>query len=388
MFKSFIIQRTEQALDISSLIKTLWRFGLGCCAAIASLPLSVSARPAPVGYEAAVAARLAGEPRQAIELLEPIVAGEPDNVDARLQLGLALLALQRFDEAERAFRDVLALAPGYTDASLGLARIAQRRGDLVAAQRILAVLDPSSAEVIALSRQLRTVADRKWRIDADGSFSDTGGGRADWYDGALQLRYRASERTTYQSRIEAARRFGLTDIYGEVGVERRPSDRAAIYVVAGGAPDADFRPRWLLGAGGSLKITEGGSATVLTLAAQQASYRFDDVQTLNPGIEQYFAGGRLWVTARYINLLDENGDYRAGYLVRGDGLATAKLHLYAGYSDAPDTSEGVVIDTRSVFAGLSFDANERTTFRLSLAHEDRDPGVRQWRIATGVGWAF
>lgn len=361
---------------------------VGACLALLLLPLPVGARPGASGYEAAVAARLAGAPLRAVELLEPIVAAEPDNADARLQLGLALLALERLDEAERAFREVLALAPDYTDAGLGLARIAQRRGDLAAARGIVAGLDPSNAEVAALSRQLRAAPVRRWRLDADGSYSDLGGGRADWYEGLVQFRYRASARTVYQGRIDAARRFGLNDVYGEIGVERRLSDKATISIVAGGTPHADFRPRWLLAAGASVKITEGGNATVLTLAAQQASYRFEDVQMLNPGIEQYLADGRLWITARSINILDGNGDYRAGYLVRGDGLVTDRLRLYAGYSDAPDTSQGVVIDTRSIFGGISYDANERTTVRLSIAHDDRYSGIRQWQIGTGVGWAF
>ena len=354
--------------------------------ALALFPLAVAAGPA--GYQAAVAARQAGDPKHAVDLLQPIVAGEPDNLDARLQLGLALLSLQRLDEAERAFQEVIARAPDYADASLGLARIAQRRGDLAKARAILAGLDQSNVEVAALSRAIQPAAVRRWQLDADGIFSNLSDDRANWYDGAVQLRYRASGRTVYQGRAEVARRFGLTDVYGELGVERRLSDKAVVYAVAGSAPGGDFRPRWLVGAGGSLKVSGGGSATVLTLAAQQAAYRFDDVQTLNPGIEQYFADGRVWLTATSINILDGDGDYRAGYLIRGDGLVTDKLRLYAGYSDAPDTSEGIILGTRSVFAGMSLDLGERAKLRLSLAREHRYPGVEQWDVSTGLGWAF
>ena len=55
-------------------------------------------------YDRAVAARLADDPALAVSLLEPWLAERPDDADARLQYGYALLALGRFDEAEAAFQ--------------------------------------------------------------------------------------------------------------------------------------------------------------------------------------------------------------------------------------------------------------------------------------------
>ncbi len=313
-------------------------------------------------YRAAVEARHRGDPRRAVELLEPLVASDPANSDAQVQLGYALIALGRLDEAERAFRAALAVAPAYADATAGLESIARQRSAAGARPR--------------------------WSVDLDGSYSTVEGAQPDWRDGSFQLRYRASEATAFAARIEASRRFGRTDVYGEVGVEQALSDRARVYLTLGGTPDADFRPRYQIGAGGSLRITDGGDATVLTLDARQAEFASGDVQTLSPGIEQYLAGGRIWVSARWINLFDEGGDHRSGYLLRADGQATDRLRLFAGLSDAPDTSEGIVVGTRSYFGGASFDIDPRTTLRLSVAHEDRETGADRTQLALGLGLRF
>jgi hypothetical protein len=94
------------------------------------------------------------------------------------------------------------------------------------------------------------------------------------------------------------------------------------------------------------------------------------------------------VTARWINIFDENGRHQAGGLLRGDFLATDRLRLFAGAADAPDTSEGVVIDTFSLFGGLSYDLNDRITTRLSIAHENRETGADRLQVGLGLGTRF
>lgn len=135
-----------------------------------------------------------------------------------------------------------------------------------------------------------------------------------------------------------------------------------------------------------MRVGDGG--TVLTLDAREAQYAAGDVQTLTPGVEQYFAGGRAWLTARWINVFDELGDHRSGYLARLDGYATDRLRLFAGFSDAADTSAGAVIDTKAVFGGVVLDVDEATTLRLSAARENRETGADRTEVSLGVGFAF
>lgn len=339
------------------------------------------------GYEEAVAARRAGKPEVAVALLRPIVAADPANADAQLQLGLSLLALDRLDEAEQAFRAALAVAPDYADARLGLARIAQRRGDRTTAIAELDRVDPAYADAAALRAQLAGAppADSRWQIDLDGSYSTLAGDRPDWRELALQVRHRLTSQTALTGDALVARRFDRTDAYGELRIDQRVSDAVTVYAAAGATPSAHFLPEWQVSLGGSARVHGGSDPTVLTLDARQASYLAGDVQTVSPGIEQYLAGGRVWLTGRWINIFDEGGRRSGGYLVRADALAGDRLRLFAGYGDAPDTSEGRVVATRTVFGGASVGLNERTTLRLSVAHEDRETGADRTQFSLGFG---
>lgn len=339
-------------------------------------------------YQAGVEARLSGDAARAAELLAETVRIEPDNADAQLQLGLALLALNRLDEAEAAFRRTLALAPAYADARIGLARVEQRRGNAAAALSALEPVDPANTEAADLRQRLGAgTFEAKWRLDLDGSYSAVDG-QPDWREGSIRLAHRPSAAALVSGALETSRRFGVRDIYGEMRVDHRFSDALSGYFLAGATPDADFRPEWQIGAGGSMRVAAGANPTVVTLDARQARYPAGDVQTLNPGIEQYVMNGRAWISARWINLFDEDGEHRGGWLVRGDWLKRPELRLFLGASDAPDVSEGVVTDTFSLFGGLSYDVSDDMVLRASLAHEDRSGGPNRVQFGFGAGWKF
>lgn len=339
-------------------------------------------------YSRAVAARQAGDVATAVRLLEPLTATDPANADSRLQLGLAYLASDRLNDAERAFRETLAMAPDYADARIGLARVAQRRGDTAAARAVLNDVPASNAEAAALRAQLADGDNASgWRADFDASYSTLEGSQPDWKEVAVGLSHRSGD-TTIGGRIEWLERFGLSDVFGELRLDQRLSDRATGYVALGATPDADFRPEWQLGLGGSLRVRDGGDATVLTLDARQARYRVGDIQTVNPGIEQYLGDGRYWLTARWINIFDETGAHRMGYLLRGDAQASERVRLFAGLSDAPDPDQGVVIDTFSLFGGAAIAIGERSELRASIAHEDRSIGADRTQFSLGLGWRF
>jgi YaiO family outer membrane protein len=316
-------------------------------------------------YQAGVAARIAGDPQRAIPLLEAAARLEPDNADVHLQLGLALLAAGELDRAEASLRRTLALAPDYGDAREALDRLDQRRRA------------PEAA----------AVPDLRWRLDVDGSYSALDRGRTDWQEGSVRLSYVLDEDTSVAGAVEVVRRFGRTDTYGEVRVDQR-FDGGSVYVALGGTPDADFRPEWQISAGGAVRVRGGSNPTSLTLDARQAHYPVGDIQTVSPGVEQYILAGRAWLTGRLINVFDETGRHSLGWTARGDVMATRRLRLFAGLADAPDTSEGVVVETFSVFGGLAWDVDERTTVRLSAAFEDRETGSDRLQLGLGLGLRF
>lgn len=317
-------------------------------------------------YQAGVAARVAGDPERAVPLLEEAARLEPENADIHLQLGLALLAAGDLDQAEASLRRTLSLAPDYKDAQDGLARLEQRRRA------------PEAAPALPFHR---------WRLDVDGSYSALDRGRQDWKEGSVRLSYALDEDTSVAGAVEVSRRFGRTDTYGEVRLDQR-FEGGGFYIGVGGTPNADFRPEWQISAGGSVRVRGGENPTSLTLDLRQARYAVGDIQTISPGVEQYVLAGRAWLTGRLINVFDERGEHSLGWLARGDVMASERLRLFAGVADAPDTSEGVVVETFSVFGGLAWDLDERTTLRLSLAHEDRETGSDRLQLGLGLGLRF
>ena len=348
-----------------------------------------AAQPEASLYEQGRQARISGDPTRAAALLGEAVRRDPRNADARLQLGLALLADGRLDAAEDEFRQVLALAPDYADARIGLARIAQRRGDKAAARALLEPVAPGNADGAALRAQLDAASESHgFSLDLDLSHSDLEEGQPDWREASLRASWRPDEDNRITAATEWARRFGSKDLYGELRLDRRLSPILSFHLLAGATPAADFRPSWQIGAGASLRVRSGANPTLLTLEGRQAHYRSGDIQVLNPGIEQYVAGGRAWLTARWINIFDEDGSRLSGWLARGDVQATPALRLFAGASDAPDTSEGVVTEIFGLFGGLSWDVNDRHVLRASIAHENRKGAADRLQLSIGMGVRF
>lgn len=330
-------------------------------AAAAAIMLAAPASAQSSPYDRGVAARLAGDNARAVALLEQAVAAEPGNADAHLQLGLALLNLGRLDEAERSLKRTLELAPEYQDAKDALVRLAEQKG------------------------AARSAAHR-WQLDVDGSYSALSQGAPDWHEGTVRLAGQIDPATTISGAVQFARRFGLTDTYGELRIDRRLSARASGWIALGGTPDADFRPEWQVAGGISTRVTDGPYATVLTIDASQARYPLEDISSINPGIEQYVGGGS-WLTARMINVF-EAGQHHAGGLARVDWMASPKLRLFAGGAYAPDALQGVVTRVTSEFAGISADVSQRLTLRFSVTHEDRGNGPDRLELSAGMGVRF
>jgi YaiO family outer membrane protein len=362
-------------------------FAIGLCAVVPAW-----AQTPDEDYRSGVAARLAGDAAGAADRLSRVTAAQPDNADAHLQLGLALLAQNRLDEAEASFRRTLEIAPDYADARIGLARLWQRRGHTEAALQELGRIRGANAEAEALAAQLKTPPAAspgpRWRLDVDGAYSALDRAE-DWRELAIGIGYRVTEDTQLGVALETARRFGRSDIYGEARIEHRLSDAVGGYVLFGGTPEADFRPRWQIGAGGSVRFHAGPRATLIRLDARHADYPAGDIQTLTPGIEQYLLGGRAWITAHWINLFeDRTGRHEMGWLARGDVFATDRLRLFAGAADAPDVSEGVAVETFSLFGGANWQFDDRRSLRFSLAREDRASGADRITASLGLGFRF
>lgn len=347
------------------------------------LPAVVQADPQAL-YEAAVADRRAGRPAEAVARLEAVLAARPDHLDARLNLGLALLALDRLDEAEAAFAAVAARAPAYADARAGLARVAQRRGDLATARREAAEgvrLAPGDPEAAALARSLAEPP--RWRLDVGVARSELSGGLPDWSEARVAVSGALDERWSAALAVEATERFDNRDTYVEGRLDRR-FGRGGAYVLLGGAPDADYRPELILGLGGEARLTERLTAT---LDASTARYPTGAVTSVQPGLRVEVLPDRLQLAARWIVVRDEGGETRQGWAVQSRWQATPRLGLRLGYADAPESSEGVTVDVAAWSLGADIGVTDRLTLRLGVVSEDRGAYDRR-EAAVGFGLRF
>jgi len=232
----------------------------------------------------------------------------------------------------------------------------------------------------------------RWQLDMDGLRSNLSDGLEPWNEGAFRLGYRVSPSTTVSAAAELSERFGEFDAYFEGRLDHLFTPTLAGYVLLGGTPDADFRPKYQIGAGGSARVSPGVDSllgpTIAAIDLRQAEYETGGIQTVSPGLEQHLFGGRLWLTGRWINTFDPDRRRTGGWLVRADVQVINRLRIFAGLSDAPDISEGQVLETFNTFGGLVLDLDENISLRASVAREDRDKAYDRTVFGIGMGVRF
>ncbi|MCT2558432.1 YaiO family outer membrane beta-barrel protein [Tsuneonella sp. YG55] len=295
-------------------------------------------------YETAVAARLDGRPEDARVLLEQWLAENPGDLDARLQLALADLALGRLDAAEAGFRAVLRTAPSYADAAAGLEQVRTRR---------LASGDAGEGASMTIEGAASVLTD----------------GAADWSEAALDIALPVGSATA-GGRLSHYRRFGLADVEMELRAGFHPTRDLWLRAHAGGTPKADFRPQFGIGGGFDLRLADDRS-TVLTLDGAFQRYPLQDVVTINPGVVRYLAAGHTWITARGIGVVTDGGPLRAGALLRFDHEPRSRWRIYAGAANGPDVDLGVVSRTSALFGGIGAPLGARFSVGGSLSREWR-----------------
>lgn len=334
-------------------------------------------------YLAGVAARRDGRNSEAVSRFNQVLVAQPENVDARLNLGLSLLSLGELEEAEATFRVVLAAQPDYVDAEIGLARVAQRKGEPVQAldraQRAQR-LAPAREDVRALVSGLQP---RVWRIDVGASRSTLSMDLPDWKEEYLAVSRRLSDDWSLGLAVERTERFSNVDVLTEARLDRTGS-RGSAYVSVGGAPNADYRPEAVLRMGGERVLGQQFRGTLDTSAAH---YGAGAVLSLQPGFGVRLFEDRFDLSARWINVRDEAGQYRSGYAVNTAWRLSSRVGLRAGYAAAPESSEGVTVDVQSRSLGLDLSVLEQTTLKATVVSEDRGAYERK-ELSVGLGWRF
>jgi YaiO family outer membrane protein len=306
-----------------------------------------------------------GRHDEATAEVETLLVEYPGNVDALNFRGR--LALYRGDvsSAKAAFAEVLRVAPGDAEAEKGMR-------DAEAAQEA----EKSGCLALGYSHSaFSRSANRNWReVEADGFFD-------------------VDDRTRFLGGAQVSRRFGLTDTYVRGGVERRLGPALRVRLQAGTTPAADFLARWTIDAGATLRLADGGGLigpSEVFADARHSDYGTGDVRTVNPGFQQYLFEGRAWLTGRWLNSYDAAaGNKRAaGWSLRADWQALDRLRIFGGRADAPETELGATVETRSSFAGVTFDLTPDIGLTVAYSHDNRKNTYIRDTVSATLGYRF
>ncbi len=307
-------------------------------------------------------------------LLDRIRAQVPANSEILQLEGRVYFLEEDYDRAEGAYRGALKLAPSDADALIGLGDVLRAKGDDASArlayQRALK-LRPGSEEI---ATRLAAPVPRKWRLDVATEISELSSGLGTWTDSFANLSYRASPQVTIGSQTRIATRYGQTDAQLETRLDYSPLRPLSVYGLVALTPEADFLARYSLGAGGTWTIetkSQPVGALILGLDIRYDEFALSEIWTINPSAQVYLLSDRFWLTGRWVHVEDDENNSVDGYIVRGDLRVTEELQAFVGYSDAPEISEGAIVDTKSIFAGVGFDVTSDVTLRANYAYETR-----------------
>ncbi|MGU7774694.1 YaiO family outer membrane beta-barrel protein [Burkholderia sp. MR1-5-21] len=260
------------------------------------------------------------------------------NASVLIGLGDSLRAQWRDDEARAVYREAAKLAPD---------SVAPQRAGLPDHQR--------------------------FRLDVGGEYSSLSNGSPAWQEGSVRLAYSIDDRNVVSVSSDVSRRFDTTDVYSELRLDHRYSDRLSVYLYGGGTPDASILPKVAAGTGVQWRLDReaGKRPTFATLDARYARYETARIWSGSVGAIQYLGDDQLWVTAKWINTLDERNRYLTGYALRADWQAWRRLRLLAGFADAPESDQGVTVRTRAFYAGAVYDVSDSLAINVSAARELR-----------------
>ena len=289
-------------------------------------------------YAAAVEERVSGHTSDAIAHFRAILAEHPEDVDSRLQLGLALKAEGQDGGAARELRQVLREAPDYKDARVALADLKLARGDLGGARETLGpdLLAARDDEDVAglLHRMDDVAATARWRLDASAALSQLSDGLPEWTEANLSLSRKIAARSAVTARAQQLERFHIDETYVEAEFDHGWTG-GEWAVSVGGSLDPTFRAERAIKAS-VLLIPKKHSPWRLGGDVNYSHYVAGDVTTIRAGVDRHIDGDRGQVSVRAIETIDSDGKKLWGGSVDGSWRFTDRIEASASYVNAAE----------------------------------------------------
>ena len=341
--------------------------------------------------EAAQQALAAGDPEQAIAILQPMVDRAPGNADLLRRLAVAQAAGGNFATALATIDRAVAIAPLDNDIRLARGRIllwSGRTDEAAAEAERVAAIAPDYPDLAALQQAIaarRSVGGLNYGLALSSGVSRIrfeNGNSSTWYNSTLSGFGQIDPATTLTGTVNHEDRT-RSDTRLSLRANRRVG-KANIYLEGSATPHADFRERWGIAGGGEASLSHAVDAL---LDVRHAAYSTNSVTVVQPGLRVRPVEA-IAITGRWINLFQSGGDYRSGASARIDFDLGQERGIYAGGATYPDTEAGVTRRVHAVFAGAALPISAQATLRLAAEYERRDLSYTRRAVTLGFAWRW
>ncbi len=286
-----------------------------------------------------------GAHRQAKTVLEGLLSDYPGNDDVLLATGSLNYYQGNLNAAEKTFLSILSRTPNRSDALQALENVRKAK---------------------------RANRPYTWRIDGgagQSTFEDTD--QTNWNNQYLRAEYAPND-IAYHASANRYKRFSVENVQFEGGISSAKRGDWDWGLQAGFTPDALFRPKTHYGGriGKKLDI-ENGPTLVATLHYRRDNYTETKIHNISPEVTAYFNNGAR-LTGRIIGTVQNQEKDQAGWLVNGSYPVADKWKLNAGIARAPEAVNGLVVTTKSLFGGISYEVSPKLDLHLNVARDNRE----------------
>jgi YaiO family outer membrane protein len=206
-----------------------------------------------------------------------------------------------------------------------------------------------------------------------------------WQDALVGLEHAPAKNALYTIEIGRSLRFSKTDHLISLRGDWRIARNASAYLGAATSPEANFRERWGVRAGGAIGL---GSGVELSADGRIAHYATGTKFSLNPQVGMSFANERIALSAGWINLWESGGKHYQGWSARLRASPNDRMRLFAGLARYPEVETGSTIRVQSAFSGVSYRLSRKLEVSTSFARDKYEGAFKRQSVNFGLRWSW
>lgn len=348
--------------------------------------------------------KLAAEQKysDALVLLQKTTETHPNDIELKLSIVRVMCWQGNFQDAENVLNNLDEKHNTNPGVIILHANLAYYKHDYVSAialyKKILAEhpdYEDAKTGLADAEKALNSPENQHYRWQADAGYEHSSFSRVDmprWNQEFTQITHFLDDnQTAIHARITRYDQFSNIDSEFEAGINHRFFDYLSAYAFSDVAPEATFRPNYAFASGGAIRIIKPGKIALppvwLTIDSNYNLYSSNYVAGVNTGLSIGLWDG--WSVAGKIVATQPEASKRIyGKSIRLDGIITSKWRFHVGYSNAPDTENGITVNTKTYYGGIATDITPQVTLRVDYAHDNRQDSYIRQGISTSVSYRF